>query len=130
MNSKKKPNFLRRAWDRHSKLGKKRKKIQKWKKPTGRDNKMREKRRGYPATVSIGYSAAKTERNLVEGKKPILISNLNDLEKVREENIAIIASVGKKKKLEIMEQASKKKIKIYKINPEKFIKNNKKGEKK
>jgi len=35
--------FLRRTWSRYSKLGRKRKKKQKWRKPTGRDNKMREK---------------------------------------------------------------------------------------
>ena len=37
--------FLRRTWSRYSKLGKRRKKKQVWRKPTGRDNKMREKRK-------------------------------------------------------------------------------------
>jgi ribosomal protein L32E len=40
-----KRKFLRRIWSRYSKLGKKRKKKQVWRKPRGRDNKMREKRK-------------------------------------------------------------------------------------
>ena len=38
--------FKRRIWNRYSKLGKKRKKKQVWRRPTGRDNPMREKKRG------------------------------------------------------------------------------------
>jgi len=48
-----KKRFLRRLTNRYLKLGKKRKKKQKWRKPKGRHNKMREKERGYPAVVSI-----------------------------------------------------------------------------
>ena len=59
---KKKPKFLRRTWSRYSKLGKQRKKKQIWKAPKGRDNKMREKRKGYPAVVSIGYKKPQKEQ--------------------------------------------------------------------
>ena len=60
-----KKKFLRRIWKRYSKLGRKRKKEQKWRRPKGRDNKMREKRRGYPITVRIGYRGEKKERGKV-----------------------------------------------------------------
>lgn len=50
-----KKKFKRRTWSRYSKLGRKRKKKQVWRKPTGRDNKMREKRKSYPKVVSTGY---------------------------------------------------------------------------
>ena len=50
-----KNKFLRRTSNRYGKLGKNRRKKQVWKKPRGRDNKMREKRRGYPQVVSIGH---------------------------------------------------------------------------
>ena len=53
------PTFLRRNAKRHSNLGKRRKKKQNWRYPTGRHNKMREKRRGYPITVSVGYQKDK-----------------------------------------------------------------------
>ncbi len=55
MTEKKKSKFLRRIHNRYSKLGRRRKKKQIWRRPTGRDNKMRERRRGYPARVQIGY---------------------------------------------------------------------------
>jgi len=54
--------FLRRTWNRYTKLGRKRKKKQKWRRPTGRDNKMREKRRGYPKIVSVGYKNSGKEK--------------------------------------------------------------------
>ena len=57
--------FLRRTWNRYSKLGKRRKKKQVWRRPTGRDNKMREKRRGYPAVVSLGYRKEKNTRGKI-----------------------------------------------------------------
>ncbi len=43
----KKKKFLRRNWNKYKRIGKGNKKKQKWRKPRGRDNKMREKRRGY-----------------------------------------------------------------------------------
>ena len=61
-----KKRFLRRLTNRYLKLGKKRKKKQKWRKPKGRHNKMREKERGYPAVVSIGYRKNRNERGLIK----------------------------------------------------------------
>lgn len=115
--------FLRRTWSRYSKLGKKRKKKQKWKKPTGRDNKMREKRRGYPAVVSIGY---KKKKKLI---KRIIVRNIKELDAVKKNEIVIIGKVGKKKKIEILKKAKGEKIKFQNINAEKFLKKNVKVEK-
>ena len=81
--------FLRRTWDRYSKLGKKRKKKQKWRNPKGRDNKMRERRRGYPKVVSIGYKKPVS-------KKPILIKNVSELERVKNKEV-ILGKIGKKR---------------------------------
>ncbi|MEK6817601.1 MAG: eL32 family ribosomal protein [Nanoarchaeota archaeon] len=116
--------FLRRAWSRYAKLGKGRKKKQVWRKPTGRDNKMREKRKGYPATVSIGYRSNKKSRDKLLDKKPVNINNLKDLEKIKENEIAIIGRLGKKKKIEIANKAKEMNIKIYNMNPEKFLEKN------
>lgn len=115
--------FLRRTWNRYVKLGKGRKKKQVWRSPKGRDNKMREKKRGYPATVSIGYGT-------VEKEKPVLVKNLNNLAKVKNNENIIISRVGKKKKIELIKKAIDMKIKIQNINVEKFLKETSKGEKK
>jgi large subunit ribosomal protein L32e len=127
---KKRPKFLRRKNKAYSKLGRGRKKKQVWRKPTGRDNKMREKRRGYPAVVSIGYRGTKISRDTLKNKQPIMVMNLADLKNVKESGIAIIGKVGKKKKLEIAAEAKKMKIELYNMNPDKFIEKNKKPEKK
>lgn len=116
--------FLRRSWDRYSKLGKGRKKKQTWRKPTGRDNKMREKKKGYPVVVSIGYGTEKKSRGKLKEKKPVIVKNIKELEKIKENEIAVIGKVGKKKKMEIAKKAKEMKIKIYNMNPEKFLKLN------
>lgn len=122
--------FLRRSWDRYAKLGKGRKKKQVWRKPTGRDNKMREKKKGYPAVVSIGYSKDKKARGKLVEKRPVEVHNLKDLEKVKENEIAVIGNVGKKKKLDIAKKASEIKVEVYNMNPKKYLKLNEKKEKK
>jgi len=122
--------FLRRTWSRYSKLGKRRKKKQVWRRPTGRDNKMREKRKGYPAVVSIGYGTKKKSKGLINGQIPKKIENLKELEKLKENQIAVIGNIGKKKKIEIAKKAREMKIKIHNMNPEKYLKiADKKGKK-
>ncbi len=118
--------FLRRNWNRHSKLGKGRKKKQVWRKPKGRDNKMREKRKGYPAVVSIGYRKKKNLRGKINGKNIIVIRNAKDLEKVNESKTAVLGSLGRRKKIEIAQIAKKMKIKFHNLNTDKFLKTLKK----
>lgn len=113
--------FLRRDWNKYSKLGKRRKKKQRWKKPTGRDNKMREKVKGHPVVVSIGYSTDKSVRGKIKKKKPIIVNNLKDLENIKQDEIAIIGSIGKKKKIKIAKKAKDKNIEIHNMNPKKFL---------
>ncbi|MCK5149987.1 50S ribosomal protein L32e [Candidatus Pacearchaeota archaeon] len=116
--------FLRRIWSRYSKLGKRRKKKQIWRRPTGRDNKMRERRRGYPAVVSIGYKKSKDARGKIEDKKQVVVNKIKDLERLNKNEIAIMGNVGKKKKIEIAKKAKDMKISIYNLNVEKFLKQN------
>jgi len=112
--------FLRRTWSRYAKLGKGRKKKQVWRRPTGRHNKMREKRKGSAAVVSIGY---RSNRKLRE-RKIIKINNVKDLEKMKKNEVAIIGGIGKRKKIEVAKKAKEMKIEIYNMNPEKFLKLN------
>ncbi|MFH1365360.1 MAG: eL32 family ribosomal protein [archaeon] len=115
------PIFLRRGWFRYSKLGRKRKNKQVWRRPSGRDNKMREKRRGYPSVVSIGYGTKKQEKGLIQGKVPVKINAIKDLEKMKKEGIGVLGKLGKKKKLEIAKLAEKKGIKFSNLNSKKLI---------
>jgi large subunit ribosomal protein L32e len=119
------PSFSRRTWNRYSKFGRKRKKKVTWRKPKGRDNKMREKRKGYPAVVSIGYRGAKTDKKEVK-----IIRNLKDLEKAEKGLIFILGKMGKKKKIGIAEKAKEMKIEMRNLDVDKFLKENKKEEKK
>jgi len=116
--------FLRRTWNRYSKLGRKRKKKQTWRRPTGRDNKMREKRKGYPAVVSVGYKVDKKTNGQIQGKSPVLINNILDLEKIGKNDIAVVGNVGKKKKIEIVKKAKEKKLLVHNVNLDSFLKKN------
>ena len=109
--------FLRRIWSRYPKLGKGRRKKQKWRKPKGRDNKMREKRRGYPVVVSIGYRKNADKMGNIK-----IISNLNDLKNISKEDLVIIGKMGKKKKIGVLKKAIEMKIPIQNINAKKSLK--------
>ncbi len=117
--------FLRRTWYAYVKLGKGNKKNQKWRKPTGRDNKLREKKKGYGSVVSIGYGSDKDSRDTLKGKSPVMVNNINDLQKVGKDNIAVLGSVGGKKKIAIIEKAKGMKVEFYNVNIASFLKKNK-----
>jgi len=123
------PKFLRHTAHKYSKLGLRRKKKKVWRRPTGRDNKMREQRRGHPAIVSIGYSTNKKTRGNIMEKTPVMVRNVQDLQKVQKNQIVMLSNVGKKKRIEIAKKAKELKIEVYNLNSEKFLKlNDKKTE--
>ena len=104
--------FLRRQGTLISKLGKRRKNKQKWRRPTGRHNKMREKKRGVPAVVGIGHKRDKLQRGRIENKIPARINNLAQLRKINQGEVIIIGKTGKKKRTEILKMAKEKNILI------------------
>ncbi len=108
--------FIRQETRRHLKLGRKRKKMRKWRRPKGRDSKMRLQRKSYPASPSIGYRTAKQTRGKIHGKSLILVRNLNDLKKINKNSVALLAKIGAKKKFEIIKNAQENKIKILNVN--------------
>ena len=120
------PKFLRHTAHKYSKLGIRRKKKQVWRRPTGRDNKMREQRRGHPPIVSIGYSSDQKLRGTIDGKMPVIIRNVSDIQKIQKNQIALIGNIGKKNKIEIAKKAKELRIEIYKFNSERFLKLNEK----
>lgn len=114
---RKKPKFIRQDSTRYSKIGKNRKKLQKWRNPRGRHSKMRLKRKSYPVSPSVGYKSSKIERGMLNNKSPILAINLKDILNATSENIIIISSkVGAKKKLEMLKLISEKKLEVFNLN--------------
>ncbi len=71
-----KPVFVRQESWRYVRLS------ENWRRPKGKDSKMRLRVKGWPKTVSIGYGAPKEAKGLhPSGLKPILVSSRRDLEK-------------------------------------------------
>jgi len=94
---------------RYKRMGKR------WRKPRGLQNKLRLKKGGSGKLPSIGYSADSTTRNLVKFRdafyKPVIINNENELDKIKENEIAILSgAVGAKKALLIEKKAAEKNI--------------------
>ena len=86
-----------------------------WRRPRGRHSKLRvgEKARG--KKPSIGYGSPSAVKGLNRhGYKEVVVSNIKDLEKLntKEEMGIISATVGKKKRFEMLEFANEKSIKI------------------
>ena len=83
---------------------------------------MREKRKGYPAVVSIGYRTNKKEKGKIMGLKPVIVKNNEELEKIGKNEVAVLEKIGKKKKIEIAKFAISRGIKFANFNPKKFMK--------
>ena len=88
-----------------------------WRKPKGVDNHQRkQKSRGRPGLVKIGYGTPKIAKGLhPSGYTDNLVNNLNDLEKLnpKEDGIRFGHSVGAKKRKELMNVAIEKKFKVF-----------------
>jgi large subunit ribosomal protein L32e len=114
--------FLRRNWSKASRLGKGRKKKQVWRSAKGRHSKMRNKRKGYPAIVEIGFRTDKKTRGLIQEKAPVRIMNLKEMEKMNKGELIIIGSVGMKKKVEMIKKAKEKGLVIANVHTGKTLK--------
>ena len=68
-----------------------------------------------PISPTIGHRSPRKESGRIKNLAPILVHNLNDLEKAGKESIVIIAKIGAKKKLEIIKKAQEKNIKIFNV---------------
>jgi len=117
-----KKKFLRRNTDSLSKLGLRRKKLQKWRAPKGRDNKMRLREKSYPRTVEIGYKTSAETRGKVNGMTPKMISCLADLKGIKEKEVVTLGRMGIKKRIELMKIVKDKKLKVTNLNVGKFLK--------
>ncbi|MEM4330963.1 MAG: eL32 family ribosomal protein, partial [Candidatus Pacearchaeota archaeon] len=107
---RKKPDFKRTGWRRLSRLGARRKKKQKWRYPKGGDSKVRKNKKGYPKKPTIGWRNPKELRGKINGMSFKRVENLKQLEEIKKGEAIIIASVGKKKREEIIKKANEKGI--------------------
>ncbi len=108
---RKKPEFLRWLWWKFAKF----QNNLKWKRPRGKDNKMRLKLKGYPPLVSVSYSMPSDLRFLhPSGLVPVTVSSVKDLEKLDPSKhiVYISSTVGLKKRIELVKLAKEKGFKV------------------
>jgi large subunit ribosomal protein L32e len=89
-----------------------------WRRPTGIDNKMRQKRKGWPKSVKVGYGSPKAVRGLhPSGLKEVAVFNVGDLTIVDPETqvARIGGSVGARKRTAIIAEAVNLGIRV--LNP-------------
>ena len=104
----KKPKFRRKDWHKKIKLGSQNKSKVKWRAAKGRHNKIRLGRKGHSSRPKIGWSIGKKSN----GSKIPLIQNVKQLENLKSGDSILIASIGKKKRQEIIKIANEKKLTI------------------
>ncbi|HJU33816.1 MAG TPA: 50S ribosomal protein L32e [Nitrososphaera sp.] len=114
--AERRPKFIRQESWRYDRLA------ENWRKPKGKDNKMRKQKSGMPALVKVGYRSPKAVRGLhPSGYRDNLIHNpaeLNVLDPTKDA-ARISHTVGKKKRIEIINKALENGIKV--INPGNLI---------
>ncbi len=92
--------------------------VVKWRKPKGMGNKDRRNRKGHVGMLKIGYGSPAAVRGLDKnGFKEVLVYNVADLLKVDvKTDIAVIAAtVGGRKRIDILTEAKSKKISVSKV---------------
>jgi large subunit ribosomal protein L32e len=98
--------FLRTNTYKFKRMGGTAKK-QKWRRPRGRHNKLREKIKGKPIRPTIGFKKPESEK-----VKITMINCIRDIEKVEKGQEVIIASIGKKKRKLFEEKLKNKGAKV------------------
>jgi large subunit ribosomal protein L32e len=114
--AQKRPNFVRQESWRYDRLA------ENWRKPKGKDNKMRKQKSGMPAIVKVGYRGPRAARGLhPSGYRDNVIHNISELSNLdpKYDAARIGHTVGKKKRIDIVSKAVELGIKV--LNPGKLI---------
>jgi large subunit ribosomal protein L32e len=111
LQKSKKPDFVRQESWRYQRVK------SSWRRPRGRDSRMRKKDGAWPKSVEIGYRSPVKVRGIhPSGFEEILIHNPKDLEKVNSKSVVRIGhTVGLKKRLIIIEKANE--LNLHVLNP-------------
>jgi len=113
VNRKRKPVFRRTQGAALKRLSRKG-----WRRPDGKHNKLRDKKKGKGEAPSIGYGAKRSERFLhPSGLEEVLVSSTRDVASLDPGRQAarISAGVGRRKKELLIEELRKRKVKV--LNP-------------
>ena len=108
----KRPRFVRQESWRYDRLA------ENWRKPKGKDNKMRRQLSGVPRIVKVGYRGPKDARGLhPSGYTDNIVFNVNGLYKLdpTKDAARLAHAVGARKRKQIISQATSMHIKI--LNP-------------
>lgn len=115
-----KTRFVRPDTHLFSRIGKGRKKLQKWRRPRGKQNKTRLNRFGYLVQPVIGFGSPRTEVGKIKGLIPMQINEQKDLKMMTKNHIAILARrIGAKKKMEMIKELNDKEFKIFNVGGKK-----------
>lgn len=102
----KKLRFLRSDTVRHARLGKNKRRLQKWRKPRGRHNKIRRKRFGYPVQPGIGFKRDSRLSGLIKGKRPTHVTTVKDLVSLQKGDLIVLnRRIGARKRMDLLKQA-------------------------
>ena len=114
-----KPAFIRQDAHKRPALGRK------WRRPKGIQSKMRKHLHGYRRSVSTGYSSPRAVHSLhPSGLQGIVVKTLHELSAVNSKTQgAIIAHVGLKRKMELIQYTIDKKIPVLNVkDPAMYLK--------
>jgi large subunit ribosomal protein L32e len=103
------PRFVRQESWRYDRLS------ENWRRPKGKDNKMRLQVSGVPPLVKVGYRGPRISRGLhPSGYTDNLVFNVNDLARLdpKRDAARMAHAVGKRKRIEIIAKASELGIKV------------------
>ncbi len=121
--AERRPKFVRQESWRYDRLA------ENWRKPKGKDNKMRKQKSGMPAIVKVGYRGPRASRGLhPSGYRDNLIHNTTELARLdpKKDAARIAHTVGKKKRIDIISKSVELGIKV--LNPGKLSPKKQEGE--
>jgi large subunit ribosomal protein L32e len=132
--AERRPEFIRQESWRYDRLA------ENWRKPKGKDNKMRKQKAGWPDIVKVGYRGPRVARGLhPSGYTDNVVHNIAELARLdpKKDAARLGHTVGKRKRIEMIAKATELGIKVLnagklapkeKAAPEPKQKKAKKGE--
>jgi large subunit ribosomal protein L32e len=107
--AERRPKFIRQESWRYDRLA------ENWRKPKGKDNKMRKQKSGMPAIVKVGYRGPRVARGLhPSGYTDNVVHNVAELAKLdpKKDAARLGHTIGKRKRMEIIAKATELGIKV------------------